>query len=369
MIHVLQIVPELNPSGGIENVIMNYYRAIDRTRFQFDFVTHSIVDDVYAKEAKSLGARICLMPKFTPQAFPRIEAKFAAVLRSQRYDVVHCNMANAAFLYLRMAKKAGIGERILHSHQDHYADVWSHAVRNMLLVVMGKRYANIRLACSKVAGDFLFGSQPYTVLPNAIDLDKYKFSEAARRAKRTELGLTGDQLVLGNVGRLTPQKNQQFLISLMPQILQRVPNAVLLIVGTGDLLDQLQQQADSLGVAGHIRFLGIRTDLNELYSAMDCFLLPSIYEGLGETLVEAQINGLPCIVSTGVPQESRIIDSCWFVDCTDRDVWLDWVEQSAKEYVGSGIVAADRLAGFNAAQDSVYNIRQTIGTLEAAYVR
>ena len=112
MIHVLQIVPELNPSGGIENVIMNYYRAIDRTRFQFDFVTHSIVDDVYAKEAKSLGARICLMPKFTPQAFPRIEAKFAAVLRSQRYDVVHCNMANAAFLYLRMAKKAGIGERI-----------------------------------------------------------------------------------------------------------------------------------------------------------------------------------------------------------------------------------------------------------------
>ncbi|MEE1324987.1 MAG: glycosyltransferase [Bifidobacteriaceae bacterium] len=369
MIHVLQIVPELNPSGGIENVLMNYYRAIDRTRFQFDFVTHSIVDDAYAKEAESLGAHVCLMPKFTPQAFPRIEAKFAAVMRSQRYDVVHCNMANAAFLYLQMAKKAGIDKRILHGHMIQYADVWTHSVRNVPLVAWGKRYTNIRLACSKAAGDFLFGSKPYTILPNAIDLDKYKFSEAMRRAKRAELGLTDDQFAICDVGRLTPVKNQQFLVSLMPQILRRVPNAVLFIVGTGYLLAQLQQQADSIGVAGHIRFLGIRTDLNELYSAMDCFVLPSICEGLSESLVEAQIAGLPCFVSIGVPRESQISDSCQFLDCANQTDWLNKIDQAAQDYAKKDVVAMNRLAGFEAAQGTTYNINQTVNILENIYAR
>lgn len=359
---VLHILPELNPSGGIENVVMNYYRAINRDLIQFDFIAHSSVDPSYIDEIRSLGGRVYMMPPFGIGTVREIANKYKGILSETMYGAVHCHMANAAFLYLRIAQQKGIKLRILHSHQNQYADTVSHKIRNVVLVAMGKPYATMRMAPSKSAGDFLFGTKPYLLLPNAIDLEKFRFNPEIRKNTRSDLGVGNDTFVLGTVGRLVPQKNQIFMVNLMPSILKYHPDTQLLIIGEGNLRSLLEERISELRITQNVKLLGIRTDISGLLNALDCFVFPSIYEGLGEALIEAEVNGIPSIASEGVPREAMIAETCKRIPL-DQNRWLKEIEEavfSGRKY--------ERELGNDTALNSRFNISEMVGMLEDIYL-
>ena len=186
---ILVIIPGLNVCGGMESFFMNYFRSIDRSKIVFDFLTHDISDVSYVKEIKELGGKIYKLPPFSISNLKLIKLEYINILKENHYRIVHCNMANAAFMYLNIAKKMNIPIRILHSHQDKAADSFSHALRNIPLIYYGKKFANVRIACSKQAGDYLFKTKEYTIINNAIDYSKFKYNQEIRANIRKKLNI------------------------------------------------------------------------------------------------------------------------------------------------------------------------------------
>lgn len=318
---ILVIMPGLNVCGGMESFIMNYFRNIDRDKIIFDFITHDISNNSYEKEIIELGGKIYKMPPFSPKTLKVIIKKYKNILMENNYKIVHCNMANAAFIYLKIAKELNVPVRILHSHQDKAADTLSHAIRNIPLIAIGKKYANFNLACSKQAGDYLFKNGDYHIINNAIDYDKYKYDEKVRDEIRKKLNIQ-DSFVIGNTGRLCSQKNQAFLIEIFAYISKVKNNAVLLIVGEGEKYNELVELTKQKGIKDKVLFLGSRNDVNDLLQAMDIFIFPSIYEGLGISVLEAQASGLKSFCSDVVPKDANISGELTFIS----------LDKSAKEW-------------------------------------
>ena len=322
-IKVLFILPALNICGGMESFIMNYYREINKDMFEFDFLVHNIGEKSYASEIESMGGKIIKMPPFGIKTLKKIKKLYQEILIRKKYDIVHCNMANAAFIYLKYAKKYGVPVRILHSHQDRAADVFTHAIRNIPLIKAGKKYANCNVACSVQAGDYLFGKKEYFIIKNCIDYDRYRFNEEVRKQKRLELGLEG-KTVVGNTGRFCPAKNQLFLIDVFNKYQKLNSNAVLLLIGEGDEEIHLRNKVEQLGLRDKVIFTGVRDDINELLQAMDVFVFPSLFEGLGISALEAQVSGLHCLCSLGVPESTGITKLFKRIDLNKgEDIWCE----------------------------------------------
>ena len=306
------ILPTMNVSGGIENLFLNYLRHIDRDRYAFDFVVHEMNDISVGKMAEGLGAKVFLMPHFSLKTAGTIKEKYKRILSFGNYDIVHSSMANASFLYLSEAKKAGILVRIQHSHQDHAADNTLHAIRNIPLLKMGNSYATVNAACSENAGRFLFREKPFFVINNAIDYKKFSFDEEKRSEFRKRYSI-GNEFVVGTAGRLCTQKNQAHLIRDFAELKGLMPNALLLIAGEGEKKDFLQLLSAELSVSNSVIFLGPVKDMPSFLSALDCFVFTSLYEGLPVSGVEAQANGLPCVFSDSITREADISGSVDFV--------------------------------------------------------
>ena len=304
-IKILVVTPSLSVCGGIESYCMNYYRHLD-DRFAMDFVTHSKPDQVLLDELKYHGSRVDVLPPFSLKCLPEtlgVLRKFFKK-RSGYYDIIHCNMANAACFYFPYAEKSGIKVRIIHSHQNKAADTVSHAIRNIPLLYAGEKMANYRLACSALAGDFLFPKNDYTIIKNAIDSKHYIFDHNKRAAFRSKYNI-GDSILLGTVGRLTEQKNQKKLIDIMNILVNDMHlDHRLVIAGEGHLLNELNLQIEKYGLTDRVILLGSVDDVPGVLSAMDIFVLPSIYEGLGIVNIEAAACGLPVVVSDGVPDDA-----------------------------------------------------------------
>lgn len=320
---VLVIIPGLNVCGGMESFFMNYLRNIDRSKIVFDFLTHDISDNSYVDEIIELGGKIYKLPPFSISNLNLIKSEYVKILNENHYRIVHCNMANAAFLYLNIAKKKNIPVRILHSHQDKAADTWSHALRNIPLIYYGKRFANVRIACSKQAGDYLFNKNDYTIINNAIDYSKFKFNQNLRESIRAQFNITHNYVV-GNTGRLVTQKNQKFLIDVFYEIKKKKGNAFLLLVGEGEERIFLEKKVKDLCLEDSVLFLGSRSDINELLLAMDIFVFPSLYEGLGISVLEAQAASLMCFCSENVPKDADISGNIKYIslDLSAKE-WAD----------------------------------------------
>lgn len=183
-------------------------------------------------------------------------------------------------------------------------------------------YPTERFACSEYAGKWLFGRDAnFTVIPNAIELEKFHFDPVIRQETRKELGVADDMFLIGHVGRFMPQKNQAFLVDVLAELLKQEPNTMLAFVGDGPDRSDVQQHAQELGISDHILFLGQRTDVNHLYQAFDVFCLPSRYEGLGMVAIEAQVAGCPCVLSDQVPHEADISEKTSFISLENRSSW------------------------------------------------
>jgi glycosyltransferase involved in cell wall biosynthesis len=308
-IRILQVVTIMN-RGGLETMLMNYYRQIDRSKIQFDFMVHRQEKGHYDDEILRLGGRIYRMPPIRPghyrAYFKQLDQFFA---EHREYRVVHAHLNENSSFVLRSAKHAGVPCRIAHCHVGHLRPDWKLPFRWYARLCM-KDYPNQYFACSRQAGRWLFGktiaeSPRLTVLHNAIHVQQFAYSRETRSRIRRELG-AGDKIVIGHVGRFTKEKNQSFLIDVFKIVREKNPHTLLVLAGDGDLRTAVEKKAKNLDLLPHIRFLGVRSDIPELLQGMDLFVLPSLFEGLPVALVEAQAAGLRCIVSDAVTADADV---------------------------------------------------------------
>lgn len=245
------------------------------------------------------------------QKLPKYLKFLKQLFRDKKYRIVHSNINTLSVFPLYAAKKAGVPVRIAHSHSTSNPKEWKKNLPKNALRPFSKKYATDYFACTEHAGAYQFGKKAVKqgkvkIITNAIDIEKFKFDPEARKRLRKEFGFKDDDYVIGNFGRLIPQKNQLFLIDAFAEFKKKNPNAKLLIVGEGELRDKLEGKIASYGLSKDVRIEGFRKDLNKCYSALDLFAFPSIYEGLGMVAVEAQVADVHVIASKNVPSDADI---------------------------------------------------------------
>lgn len=319
--------------GGIESIVMNYYRSIDKNKFQFDFIAPEGSTFPNKSEIEKLGGKIFVVPRYS-HPFTYIKA-VRKIFRENHYKIVHCHMNTMGIFAMYAAYKEHIPIRILHNHSmiNHFFSR-SEFKRNILKYVLRsfcKIYPNHFCACSKAAGDWMYGKNfDYSVFNNGICVDKFKFNLELRKSVREELGLQ-DKLVVGHIGRFCPPKNHIYLVEIFNNLLSFHDNAVLLLIGEGELFEQVKLKVKQFNIEDKVIFLGKQNDTSKYYQAMDVFCLPSRYEGLPVVAVEAQCSGLPCLFSTYVSKESKILDSTVFLSYDDTlDKWAHTLSELAK---------------------------------------
>lgn len=322
--------------GGVEAVIMNYYRHIDRDKVQFDLICDEDSTDIPYEEIEKLGGKVILIPPYQ-KVFKYIK-ELTKVLKEGNYKIVHSHINTLSVFPLYAAKKAGVPVRIAHSHSTTNKKEWKKNLMKLALRPFAKTFATDYFACSELAGRWLFGNKTFDdgkvyVLNNAIDLDKYKYDEKIRKNKRKELGIKDDTIVIGHIGRFVEQKNHRGLIDIFNEVHKLNKNTLLLLAGQGPLMEEMKEKVKSLGIEKNVKFLGQRSDANELYQAFDVFLLPSLYEGLPVVGVEAQASGLLCILSDDMTKETKVLESTEFLSLsTSSEVWANILLQSYEKY-------------------------------------
>lgn len=290
---------------------MNYFRHVDRSQVVFDFFCYATPDETHRAEIESLGGRCYVVD--AGGSIGRIRSALGDLLAQHlgRYPVAHLHdPVLTRFLY-PVAHRGGVRSFAVHSHSTAYSDSRLKSMRNWLVSRNIGAYSDVRLACSHAAGKFMFPRSPFEVLPNAIDVETYRFDRQARVRARRALGL-GDGPMVGHVGRFSEEKNHRFLIDVFTALARSRPDARLLLVGDGPLRPGIERTVTEHGLADRVLFLGDRKDVPDLYQAMDALVLPSLFEGLPMVGVEAQCAGLPMICSDRVPDEVAIGD-CEFL--------------------------------------------------------
>ena len=349
--------------GGYESLLMNLYRCIDREAVQFDFV--SSFPGVYEQEILQLGGVIHRIPFITQKGPFVYTHELDKVLRcTPQYPIVHSHMDKFSGLVMRQAKKAGIPVRIAHSHNTQNEGGLAFQIVKDHYGKMVLPNATHLFACSKAAADWMFGTESAKahILLNGIDPSRFAVSERTRAEVRQQLGIEPDTLVFGHVGRFVEQKNHTRILDIFAQIVRRQPGSVLLLCGTGTLQQAIQQKAAELGLSSVVRFLGARQDIPDLLQAMDCFLFPSLHEGLPVTLIEAQAAGLPVAAASTITAEVCITP---LVQLTGLDVADEMWAQQAIEQAMQG--RQHRSSPAAQIADAGYDIRKTAAWLGEFY--
>lgn len=322
--------------GGVESVVMNYYRYIDRTKIQFDFICDDDSTNIPYEEIEKLGGKVILIPPY--QKVFKYHNKLKKILKEGHYKIVHSHINTLSVFSLFAAKCAGVPVRIAHSHSTTNKKEKKKNLLKQVLRPFSKLFATDYMCCSELAGRWLFGDKEYDkgnvyLLNNAIDLDKFKYNETLRKKKRKELGIKDDTLVIGHIGRFVAQKNHGYLIDIFNEIHKKNNNSVLLLAGQGPLMEEIKNKVKSLKLEKNVKFLGQRNDANELYQAFDVFLLPSLYEGLPVVGVEAQATGLLCELSNDMTKETKVLNITKFMSLNNTpEEWADNILDDVKKY-------------------------------------
>lgn len=365
MTRILQVVTHMN-RGGLETMLMNYYRNMERTQIQFDFLTHRTYEGDYGEEIKSMGGKIYHLPILNP--FSGSYKKTLRLFFSEHpeYQIVHVHQDCLSGVILRIAKECGIKVRIAHSHNANQDKDIKYPVK-LFFKRNITQYATVLMACGEDAGNWMFHGADFQVLNNAIDTRQYIYDPAKRDAMRRQLEIGQDELVVGHVGSFTPQKNHLFLIDIFQQVKRLIPRSILLLVGenVGDIADRVKEKVKSLELEDSVIFTGIRSDVPDLLQAMDVFVFPSNYEGLPMTMVEAQASGLPCLISDKVPIECKMTGLVQQVSLADgAEVWAKKAIAAAKETVREDTSAQIKAAGFDIAENAKWLQNYYLSTLE-----
>ncbi|OKP88581.1 hypothetical protein A3844_07770 [Paenibacillus helianthi] len=358
---VLHIFGAMN-RGGAETLIMNLYRELDKTKVQFDFGVHTNSRGDYDNEIEKLGGRIIHLPE--PKKVGIL--KYKRVLKNHlinygSFVAIHSHVHHFSGVVLKVAKKVKIEVRIAHSHNTNDAQkdsILRNAYR-MTLETLIKKNSTHLLGCSKDACESLFGKKCWgkynvEVIRNGLDFNLFKELDKEKSNIRNELNIPEDAFLVGHVGRFSEQKNHRWLIRIFKELIKKVPNAHLLLVGDGDLKQEIYELSENLELLGNVHFLGIREDIPRLMNSFNVFLFPSLFEGLGNVLIEAQAAGTPCVCSNTVPSEADInIGLMKFVGLFENE--NKWVSEIL-EYMDVRKYRTEEL--FDAITKSGYEIKQ-----------
>ena len=356
VIRVAQVIG-MAINGGTEALWMNYYNHIDKSKVQFDFLVESTSKIIDREKIESMGGRVVIIPPYTNPFKYMKELK--KIFKENNYDIVHSNMSTLSIFVLRSAKKAGIKVRIAHSHSTSNKKEWKKNILKNLLRPFSKIYPTHYFACGELAGRYLFGNKTFdngkvAVINNAIDMDKCRFNLEKRELIRNELGIN-EEVVLGHIGRMQAQKNQSYLIDIFNNYHKLNSNSKLLILGDGPLKETLVNKVNSLGLTDVVIFAGVKTNPEDYYSAMDCFVLPSLYEGLPVVGIETQANGLPCYFANTITEEVKFNDNVYFLPISVSP--KEWAEKIHS----SGMVRD------NVKENSKYDIKIQAKMVEEMY--
>lgn len=361
-VRILEVVNAMD-RAGLETMIMNYYREFDHDQIQLDFLAHRDWRGDYEDEIESLGGHIYRAPRLYPQhwlSYRRFMRRFFA---EHRYPVVHSHIDSMSAFPLAMARECGVPVRIAHSHNDSVDRDLKYPIKEMARRKLPK-VSNRYWACSMASGVYLFGESHRSeirVVRNAIELDAYRFDLEARDEVRAELHITPGQTVIGHVGRFSKVKNHALLIRLLGELRSRGEDVALVLVGDGELRQEIEGATERAGLAPFARFLGVRGDAERIVNAFDVVVFPSIHEGIPLALIEAQANGLPVLASEAVSGETLLLPAA-------ESLPLD-------APIGEWADAAVRLAGGGRAAKPIevlsgagYEIHAAAEDLAAAYI-
>lgn len=350
-IRILQVLGGLE-AGGAETFVMNLYRVVDKEKVQFDFIKHIERKGVFEDEITQMGGKIYRCPQYAGKnhfTYCRWWDEFFT--EHPEYRVIHGHVRSTASIYLTIAKKHGL-VTIAHSHSTSNGNGFAAIIKNIMQLSIRHR-ADYLFACSDKAGKWLFGekalTQPnYRMIPNGVDLQRFAFNAEKRNMMRDKLGIAEDIFVLGHIGRITTPKNHKFLVELFAKYHKKTQNSKLLLVGDGELYENVKHQVDQLGIHDAVIMVGSKTNTEDYYQAMDVFVFPSLWEGLPVSVVEAQANGLPCLLSDTITRDVDLTDLVSYFPLDNKAMWDKGIK-SAMSKIRSGVSGDNekRLAPFD----------------------
>lgn len=358
--------------GGIQILLYDIYKHMDQSDLTLEFL---VLDDgekyPLEEKIKALGATVHKLKGVWIRSFTGFKtyrkAMDAFFKEHHDYCAVHMHSSSKNFYLLYYAKKYNIPIRIAHSHNTNFQSKSKAQIMlgNLLKIPM-KRYATHYFACSAYAGEWLFGKKnvkqgKVTILKNAVDLDAFEYRQQVRNTIRKELGIGEDTIVIGHVGRFTQQKNHKLLIDIFQEIYQQNSNCILVLAGIGELMEECKDKVKRLGLQNKVKFLGFRSDVNDLLQAMDVFLMPSLYEGFPVTGIEAQASGLPCVFSDTITKEANILEEVRYVSL-DADV-KTWATETL-----SLVQSTNRNTCKSKLQQQGFDIKDYVSTLKKFYL-
>lgn len=357
MKRVLTIVKGLGVNG-ISNVIFLYYRNLDKSKIQMDFATVLDVDKKYRCEIEENGSIIYQIPIRDRNPIKYIK-DLSKIIKTNKYEIIHVH-GNSSMIILELIAGilGGAKIRIAHSHNT----TCSNDRLSILLRPTFNMLCNIRIACGKAAGKWMFGKKEFITIQNGIDMNQYNFSEEERSKARLDLGID-NELLIGHVGGFNYQKNHEKLIHIFKNLLDRDMNIKLLLVGDGENKKYIENLVKELNIENNVIFYGISNNVPNLMKAMDVFVLPSRFEGLPCVLIEAQALGIPCIVSSNVSKEAKITDNLEYIDLyLEPEFWADKIYNIDKSNRYRNSIVAKQLL-----ENRGYNIKSIVERLEQIY--
>lgn len=323
MIRVLHYIPGFE-YGGIESLIMNIYQKIDKEKMQFDFLVERSIPENIANEIANMGGKIYVIPGVSIKKILKHILKINKIFKENNYNILHSHSIETRPFIPIIAKLHKVKIRILHSHESTFngrSHIWLKKILKKITLLFSNKY----MACSNDAAEFLIGKKSKKnvyILKNGIDIEKFQFNNDNRIKIRENFNIKDDEILIGNIGRFAYLKNQDFVIDIFNEIRKVNDKTKLILIGDGPIRKKLEEKCKQYEIANNVIFTGKQDNINEYISALDLFLFPSIREGLGISLIEAQANKLTCIVSDGIPKEAYVLDNIIMIQ----------LEKNAKEW-------------------------------------
>lgn len=314
--------------NGITSVILNYFRCMDKPDINVDFIMPNEVSERLRLDLEGAGSKIFrLQRESNPILYQR---RLMGILKQSKYDIAHVHGNSATMLLETSAlRRGGVPVRIVHSHNT----VCVHRFMDRMCAPFFRNSYTHAFACCEEAGRGLFKDKPFQIIRNGIDVKKYSFSNKSRGEFREKIK-ADNRIVIGHIGIFNTQKNHNFLIDSFYQLIQTNPRYLLLLIGNGELKKQMEEKTERLGISGSVIFLGETAEVHNYLQAIDILVMPSHYEGLPVTLVEAQASGLPCVVSDRVPREAGLTDLVQFIP-NDTALWVRQIDELAETFTMS----------------------------------
>lgn len=322
---LLCIIGNMN-AGGAETFLMKMYRSIDRSKYQMDFCINTNNECFYEDEIKTLGGKIYRISAKS-QSIKLFKNGLSDCIKSGNYKYVFRITSSAmGFMDLKIAKKAGAKICSARSSNSNDGKSIKAKAAHVLGKLLYRKYADVKIAPSDLAAKYTFGKKAYRrgevhILHNALDLNVYQFDEQTRNHIRKEFSIDDNVKIIGHVGRFSKQKNHTFLLDIFSEIHKKNPDTVLMLVGKGELEDKIKEKIKALNLDGSVIFTGVRSDIPALLSAMDVFVFPSFYEGMPNTVIEAQATGLPCLIADTITKEANVTGLVRYMPLKAPEEW------------------------------------------------